>query len=385
MIKNMKLTCTQENFKKAIYSTERVVGKQITLPILENILLETESGMLKIAATNLEIGVFLKIGAKIQQEGRITVPAKLLSNFVNNLPNESNISLEVEDQVLHISSGSYKAKIKGLGAHDFPIIPEMEGEYLFSVSAQEMKENIPRLMSCVSLDSTRPELTGINMVFSDLEVRLAATDSFRLAEAVMTFQKENGLSFDSFVEKTSSVIIPFNTFSEVLRVIGPESERIKIAIEESQIFFEIDNIRIVSRLINARYPEYRQIIPQQFATKVFLEKDEVLRAVKIAGIFTNNKSGEIHFAIKNESQEVEIKSKAEEVGENQARLNAKIEGLDQEAAFNPRYVSDGLSAISTSKLVMLMNNSSSPVVLRMIREKEEQISSYTYIIMPIKN
>ena len=126
----MKLTCTQENFKKAIYSTERVVGKQITLPILENILLETDHGMLKISATNLEIGVFLKIGAKIEQEGAITVPAKLLSNFVNNLPSESTVSLEVKDQTLFIESGSSKAQIKGLGSQDFPIIPEGAADYI---------------------------------------------------------------------------------------------------------------------------------------------------------------------------------------------------------------------------------------------------------------
>ena len=158
----MKVTCTQENFKKAIYSTERVVGKQITLPILENILIETDNGMLKISATNLEIGVFLKIGAKIEQEGTITVPARLLSNFVNNFPASSTVSLTVVDQTLYIESGSSKAQIKGLMAHDFPIIPEMAGSFLFSLPAQEMKEAIPRLISCVSLDSTRPELTGLN-------------------------------------------------------------------------------------------------------------------------------------------------------------------------------------------------------------------------------
>ncbi|EKE25813.1 MAG: DNA polymerase III, beta subunit, partial [uncultured bacterium] len=151
----MKLTCTQENFKKAIYSTERVVGKQITLPILENILLETDHGMLKIAATNLEIGVFLKIGAKIEEEGTITVPARLLSNFVNNLPADGTVALTVIDQTLHIESGSSKAQIKGLQAQDFPIIPEMEGEFLFSLPAQEMREAIPRLAMCVSMDSTR--------------------------------------------------------------------------------------------------------------------------------------------------------------------------------------------------------------------------------------
>ncbi|HOX10859.1 MAG TPA: DNA polymerase III subunit beta [Candidatus Moranbacteria bacterium] len=306
----MKLTCTHENLKKAVYSTERVVGKQITLPILENILLQTDHGMLKISATNLEIGVFLKIGAKIEEEGEITVPARLLSNFVNNLGAESTVSLSVIDQTLHIESGSSKAQIKGLSAQDFPIIPEMEGDFLFSLSAQEVKEAIPRLAICVSPDSTRPELSGINMLLQKIEVRMAATDSFRLAEAILVPKTENERNLDIFIEKTNSIIIPLNAVSEVFRVIGNDTQEIKVGIEESQIFFQVDNVRIVSRLINGKYPEYRQIIPQSFATKVVLEKDSALRAVKISGIFASNKTGEVKFTADDKKNTVTVQSRA---------------------------------------------------------------------------
>jgi DNA polymerase-3 subunit beta len=382
----MKLTCTQENFKKAIYSTERVVGKQITLPILENILLETDHGMLKISATNLEIGVFLKIGAKIEEEGTITVPARLLSNFVNNLPPESNVSLTVVDQTLHIESGASKAQIKGLQSQDFPIIPEMEGEFLFSLSAKDMREAIPRLTVCVSLDSSRPELTGLNVVLQKDEVRIAATDSFRLAEAIISLKKENAQNYDLFTEKTGSIIVPLNTFSEVFRVIGNDTQEIQIGIEESQIFFQVDNVRIVSRLINGKYPEYRQIIPQQFTTRILLEKDSTLRSVKIAGIFTSSKAGEVKFTADAKTGEVLVQSKAEEVGENSTVLNAEIEGPSQEAVFNPRYMADGLQAMASPYLLLLMNSGASAAVLRMTQgEKKEEVATYTYIIMPIKN
>ena len=382
----MKLTCTQENFKKAIYSTERVVGKQITLPILENILLQTDGGMLKISATNLEIGVFLKIGAKIEKEGTITIPARLISNFVNNLPAESTVSLEVIDQTLHIESGASKAQIKGLQSQDFPIIPEMEGEFLFSLPAQEIREAIPRLAICVSLDSTRPELTGLNVVLQKNEVHIAATDSFRLAEAVISLKKEKEQLYDIFTDKTTSIIVPLNTFSEVFRVIGNETQEIKVGIEESQIFFQVDNVRIVSRLINGKYPEYRQIIPQQFTTRVSLEKDAALRAVKIAGIFTNSKSGEVKFVIDAKSNKVTVESRAEEVGENKTVLQAEIEGPGQEAVFNPRYMVDGLQAIGSPQFVLLMNSGASAAVLRMVQgEKKEEVSTYTYVVMPIKN
>ncbi|HPX94087.1 MAG TPA: DNA polymerase III subunit beta [Candidatus Moranbacteria bacterium] len=381
----MKLTCTQENFKKAIYSTERVVGKQITLPILENILLETDHGMLKISATNLEIGVFLKIGAKIEQEGAITVPAKLLSNFVNNLPSESTVSLEVKDQTLFIESGSSKAQIKGLGSQDFPIIPEMDGDFLFSLPAQETKEAIPKLSVCVSLDSSRPELTGFDVVLEKDVVRMAATDSFRLAEAIIELKKTGGQAYDLFLEKTNSVIVPLNTFLEVFRVIGNDTQEINVGIEESQIFFQVDNVRIVSRLINGKYPEYRQIIPQKFATKVLLEKDSALRAVKIAGVFTSNKTGEVMFNVNPVVNSVTVASRAEEVGENSTVLDAEIDGQAQEAVFNPKYMADGLGAIATPKFFLLMNSGASAAVIRMATDKKEEIPTYTYIIMPIKN
>ncbi|KKU55848.1 MAG: polymerase III, beta subunit protein [Candidatus Moranbacteria bacterium GW2011_GWE2_47_10] len=382
----MKVICTQENFKKAIYNTERVVGKHITLPILENILLETEGGMLKISATNLEIGVFLKVGAKVEKEGKITVPAKLLSSFVNNLPADSTVSLVLEDQALKVSSGSVEATVKGLLAQDFPIIPEMEGSFLFSLPAQEIKEMIPRLISCASLDNTRPELSGVNMLLFENEVHLAATDSFRLAEAVVPIKKENENEYRLFKEKNNSLIIPSNTLSEVLRVISPETKEIKVSIEESQIFFQIDNVRIVSRLINGKYPEYKQIIPGQFSTKVVLLKDELLRAVKIAGIFARNKAGEVKFEIDPTTSEARVYSKAEEVGENKTILQSEISGPEQEVIFNPRFIADAVQAISTPKVALLMNSSSSPAVLRMVEGKEnKEIKNYTHIIMPIKS
>lgn len=382
----MKVICTQENFKKAIYSTERVVGKQITLPILENILLETEGGMLKISATNLEIGVFLKVGAKVEEDGKITVPAKLLSSFVNNLPADSTVSLVAENQSLKVSSGSVSASVKGLQAQDFPIIPEMEGEFLFSLPAQELKEVLPRLMICASLDTSRPELSGVNMLLFDKEVHLAATDSFRLAESIIPIKKEKEAEYNLFIEKVASIIIPSNTISEVARVINPETKEVKVSIEESQIFFQIDNVRVVSRLINGKYPEYKQIIPRQFSTKVILSKEELLRAVKIAGIFAKEKAGEVKFEIEPDSGDVKIFSRAEEVGENKTILSSEVSGPKQEIVFNPRYIMDGIQAISSQKIALLMNNGSSPAVLRMIQENgTQENNNHTYIIMPIKN
>lgn len=384
----MKIICTQENFKKAIYNTERVIGKQSTLPILENILLETEKGMMKFSATNLEIGVFLKIGAKIEKEGKITVPAKLLGNFVNNLPLGDNIQIEANDQILKIKSGGYKATIKGLGAQDFPIIPEISDDFLFSFNSDDLKEAVPKLLACVSLDGARPELGGINVFFRENKVDMAATDSFRLLEIEIGINKENNERFDTFILKTNSIIIPASTLAEVFRVISPETKEIRVAIEENQIFFQIDNVRIVSRLVNGKYPEYKQIIPKDFTTKTIIGKEDFLRAVKIASLFTNSKSGEINLKLDSKEGKISVSAESEEKGENKTEIKAGIEGENQEIILNPRYIIDGINSVSNERLALLANSGSSPVVIRLVQEKKEEmkiINKLTYVVMPIKN
>ncbi|MCX6765395.1 MAG: DNA polymerase III subunit beta [Candidatus Moranbacteria bacterium] len=382
----MKLICTQENFKKAIYNTERVVGRQITLPILENILLETEKGMLKASATNLEIGVSLKIGAKIEKEGKITVPAKLISGFVSNLPISDTISLEVKNSILKISSGEYDAQIKGLGAQEFPIIPELEGDFLFSLPAQKLRDIISKLLVCVSIDNARPELTGVNVLFFEKEIHLAGTDSFRLAEAILPVKQEKDGKYPVFMSKVNSLIIPAQAFAEVLRIIGNETQEVKIAIGENQIFFQVDSIKVVSRLINGKYPEYKHIIPKEFATRAYLGKEELSRAVKVASIFTHGKSGEVNFKIDSKNKKVVIQAQSEEAGENKSQLRAEVSGPDQEIVFNPRYILDGINSINTYSLALSVNNNSSPALLQMMGdETKKAVKEYAYVVMPIKS
>ncbi len=378
----MKLVCTQENFKKAIGSAERVVGKQITLPILENILLEAERGVLKISATNLEIGVILRIGAKIEKEGKITVPAKLIGSFISNLPPSETAAMEAKDSALKIESGGSQAVIKGLGAQDFPIIPEMEGEFLFSVSPESFGSAISKLLFCAASDTTRPELTGVNMTFFEKEMRLAATDSFRLSEVNVPVNKEK--NFDVFLAKSPSAIVPSQTLAEVLRIAGDEEQEIKVAVEESQIFFQAGSARIVSRLINGKYPEYKHIIPIKFATQALVSREELSRAVKIASVFAGSKGGEIKFTVAD--KKVIVESQSAEAGENKTEISAQVSGPEQKIVFNPRYILDGINSVTTNSLDIFINDGASPSVIRMVDEKTiKPIESYTYVVMPIKN
>ncbi|PJA87825.1 MAG: DNA polymerase III subunit beta, partial [Candidatus Moranbacteria bacterium CG_4_9_14_3_um_filter_40_7] len=205
----MKLICTREKFKKAIFNLERVVSKQNTLPILNNILFETEKGIFKLSATNLEIGVIIKISAKIEKEGKITIPAKLIGNFIANLPSlgENNITLEAVDQSLKIKSGYFKATIKGLPADDFPLIPQKTSDFLINIPSFIFKKAITKIITCVGYNETRQELTGVNMILNPQGFFLAATDSFRLAESQLKLNNENinKEAYEMFIKSKNNI------------------------------------------------------------------------------------------------------------------------------------------------------------------------------------
>jgi DNA polymerase-3 subunit beta len=385
----MKLICTQENFKKAISNCERVVSKQGTLPILNNILFEAAKGVLKLSATNLEIGVVAKVGAKVENEGSITIPAKLISNFITNLPAGENISMEITDQSLRIKSGKARATLKGLAATDFPLIPRKNTDFLLSIPAYELKDALSKVLLCVAFNEARVELTGINLILGTDLIFLAATDSFRLAEYTIKPIENNinKVALETFLEKNSNIIIPASTFAELNRIIPNDSqELVKIAIEEGQIFFEFLGTRIVSRLINGKYPEYKHIMPNDYKTRVVGKKSVFLGAVRMASVFISAKSNEIALKIDSESKKVYTEGQSVEMGENSTELNFDITGPSQQVAFNPRYLLDGINSIGTNNLAVLINSESTPVAVREINETNgEVLMNYTYIVMPVKN
>jgi len=384
----MKLICTQENFKKAILNSERVVSKQNTLPILNNILFKTEKGLLKLSATNLEIGIVVKLGAKIEEEGEITIPAKLIGNFINNLSAGENISLEIKDQGLKIKSGKVKAFIKGLPAGDFPLIPQKKSDFQLKINGAQLKNTISKIISSVAFNESRQELTGINVTFGEKDLFFASTDSFRLAEEKISLAEENlEGDYQNLKEKKGSIIVPGATMVELARIIDVEAgEEVQIAIEEGQVFFETGGMILVSRLINGKYPEYRHIMPKEYKTRIVGGKNLLQSAVKMASVFSSAKTGEIILKIDAENKKTSIEARSAEVGENSTELDLDIVGPNQEAIFNSRYFLDGLNAAETTQVAILLNSGASPVAIKEINEKTgEVLNDFTYIVMPIKN
>ena len=385
----MKLICTQDNFKKAVYSCERMVSKQNTLPILNNILFEAKKNGLNLSATNLEIGVQTKIGAKVEKEGKITIPARIISNFSSNLPAGETISMELSDQNLKIKSGIVKAVIKGLLADDFPLIPKKKTESLFAIGSFELKNIISRALTSVAHNEARQELTGVNMILDQEYLFFASTDSFRLTENRLALNKinVNKENYEIFAKKNNNLIIPSATLTEISRLIsGDIDSPVKITIEDGQIFFELDGIIIVSRLINGKYPEYQHIMPKEYKTRIVGEKNLFQSAVKMASVFASGKTGEITLKIDAEAKKVLVSSMSQDTGENSTELNFDIAGPSQEVVLNSKYLLEGINTISTSKLALLVNSEATPLALREINEQTgEVLNDYTYIVMPIKN
>lgn len=385
----MKLICTQENFKKAIYKTERVVSKQNTLPILNNILFETENGLFKISATNLEIGVAVKIGAKIEKEGRITIPAKLISNFINNLPTGDSIDLEVVEQSLKVKNNSSKAVIKGLSASEFPLLPKKSADFQIKIPNFQLKTMISKVLTAVALNEMRQELTGINLNLTENSMFFASTDSFRLAEVGFDVEKNvlNRELYELLVNRGGNIIIPATTLSEILRIISiEETGETKISIEEGQIFFEMNGTSLVSRLINGKYPEYKHIMPSEYKTRIVGEKSLIQGAVKMANVFSPGKTSEIGLKIIADEKKVLVEGRSIEVGENMSELNFDVTGPSQEVVLNARYLLDGINSIDGSKIAILVNSGTTPIAIKEVDEKTGKIlEDYTYIVMPIKS
>lgn len=378
----MKIICTQENLRKAIGYAERAVGRQSALPILANFLLETEHGRLKISATNLEIGVVAWVGAKIESEGSMTVPAKIFSQFVGNLPETEVVTLEGMDQILAVSCGGYHVKIKGLLASEFPIIPHKKTKRVIEIPAQAFKQSLSRLLPCVATNETRLELTGVNFIFSDRDVSLASTDSFRLGEEIISFEKPIEEEILTEIETLGSVILPAATLLELSRAIQPAQKIVFFTLEENQVFFEVDGVEIISRLILGKFPDYKQIIPQEFSFSVTLEKGEFLRAIRIANVFA---AGEIAIELCPENEKVLVEAVSSGVGEQSAEVATRsISGNGRlRVVFLPKSLLDGVGFVETTEILFLANTSGTPVALKMISEGTAR-PGFTYIMMPIQ-
>ena len=363
----MIITVNQKNLKRSLTLVERIVSKNLTLPVLQNIVLKTENGRLKISSTNLEIGMNSWIGAKIEEEGEIAVPAKVFSDFIDNIQDEK-ITINSKEHVISINSDSYKTKIIGFSAKDFPIIPRVKENSFIKIPSQEFLEILLTVIDSVSLSESRPELSGILINFSADKIEGAATDSFRLSEKVLNIKNS---------KPEQSIILPRVTAQELIRIL-PGLENISISISDNQIFFVSEDLEIVSRLIDGSYPDYKKVIPERRISRVLVKKEEIEKSVRLAGVFSSHISD---IKINGESEGLRIAAKNTDKGEASSWISSAIVKDEPfEVMVNYRYLMDGLKIIPTENIVLEFTGEGNPLIIR-----PEERKDITYLIMPLRN
>ncbi len=366
----MELTVTQENFARALSAVGRVASTKTQLPILSNILLRTDGKRLLVAATNLEIATTQYIGAKIAKPGAITVPARLISEFVSSLPKDT-IELKVVGENIHISSGKYHSIINGVIADDFPELPTINenDSVSYSINTEEFKQAVSQTIITASSDSTRPVLTGVYWHAHDGWIFLAATDGYRLSERRL-------------VETKSEVaaIIPTQTLQEVLRTIVDDIDTIDILFDESQVRFRINEAEVISRLIDGNFPDYRQLIPEKSDINAVMNKSDFTRVNKIAGLFARESGGSVTVTVDGDVKTVSLHSIASEMGENTSELDAEVEGSGQ-VTLNSRYLTEALNVIDADTISFSFSGKLSPIILKSTKKD----TNYYHVIMPLKS
>jgi len=373
----MKLSCLQENLNKALGIVGRAVATRTTLPITNNILLTTDQSRLKLVATNLEMAISYWTGAKVEEEGEITVPARLLTEFVGSLPNDRiDISLSPKTKTLELKCARFEARISGVDAKDFPPIPTIDEGITTKVEVAEMKQGISQVVFAAASEESRPVLTGVNAKFANDSLTLAAADGFRLAVYK--------LPLSAPVNQEVEIIIPARTLTELNRLVSDGEEVIDITINpnKSQALFSFKDTELVSQLIQGAFPQYSQLIPQSYNTQAVVDVAEFLRAARTASIFARDGSGIVRLVMAAGSEltpgKLTISARSEEIGDDVGEIDAVVDGEEAKIAFNGRYIIDVLSVLHESRVALETTNPSSPGVIRPVG-----VDNYIHVVMPM--
>ncbi len=363
----MKLQVTQENLNRALGTVARVANARNPLPVLANVLLRTDSNRLSVAATNLDIAITQYIGAKISGEGSITVPARLMQDFISTLPG-GVIDLNLEETRLHITTEQYNSVINGIVADDFPVMPTIEGGKTWTVGGVLLKKGLQQVVFAASGDESRPVLTGVLLHTVDGKLYLAATDSYRLAE------KELGAN-----KAEVSLLIPASAMQDLLRVLGDGDDEVQVTHDDQQVQFRVGDVELVARLLEGKYPDYRKLIPQSFAVSTTLKRADLVNVTKVSSLFARESAGSVTVEVDEAKQQLSIRSIASQLGENTATAAGKVTGTGS-ITLNSRYLLDALGALSGDEVTFGFNGKLEPTLL-----KDAAATDYAHIIMPLKS
>lgn len=366
----MKVVVTQENLHKGLAAVSRVVGSRVSLPVLSNVLLQTEGGRLKISATDLEIGLTTWIGAKVEKEGSITVPSRSFSEFVAS-SGDDTITLELDKLVMKVKTDHSEANFRGIDAEEFPVVPTNEAEPNLTVSAPVFLQAIKQTIVAAATDDTRPVLAGLYFNWKEKTLRMAATDSYRLAEKRVELDKEIG--------EGKEVIVPSRCINELARVIASTSpDVVNLTVKDNQVLFSFSDTEIVSRLIDGKYPDYLKIVPEKMVTTAVIDTEALKSTLRTVSIFAREASNvsTMHFGPDNN---IKMAAVASSLGDSNTSVSAEVDGEETEAKFNVKYLLDGVSVVGESKLEFGLSGQYQPGLIKGVGNKD-----FRYIIMPLK-
>ena len=362
----MKLQVTQENLNRALGSVARVANTRNALPILANVLIKTSNNRLSLSATNLDIAITHYIGAKVSEEGSITVPARLMQDFISSLPS-GVISLELKETKLRITTEQYQSTVNGIMADDFPVMPAITNGQSWSIPGALLKKTLQQVVFAASSDETRPVLTAVLLHTSDGWLYMAATDSYRLAERKISTNTE-----------AVRLLVPATAMQDLLRIIGDGADEVLVTHDEQQILFQVGDVELVTRLVEGKYPDYQKLIPSSFATTATLKRADFVNVTKVSSLFARESAGSITIEVDEVSESLSIRSVASQLGENTAQATAKTTGSGT-ITLNSRYLLDALAAFSGDEVTFGFNGKLEATLLT-----DTANTDYKHVIMPLK-
>lgn len=377
----MKLSCTRENLHQGLSITSHLTTKNVNLPVLQNVLVKAEGGSIRFTSTNLEIAVSCTVRGKVEVGGEFTVPSKLFFDYVSLLPNET-VTVEGSGNSLSVSCASNKTRMNGLPATEFPLVPEVVTSRSYRVPVAALRAALSQVLFAVASNEARPELSGACARFGAdgtvSTLTLAATDSYRLAEAIVPLPAGS-------VQEDFQAIIPARTLSEVSRVLSvfkdevDSPQDITLRLSDNQAVFSFGGVELVSRLIEGNYPDYRQIVPKDFQTQATLDRDDFVKAVKTASLFSRTGLFDVTLEFDASGKRLRVNATDAARGDNMAECEAEVGGKDNKVTVNYRYLLDGLNACGSDQVSFKMIDGSNPCLLT-----PKEGVGYLYIVMPIK-
>ncbi|MFA6161608.1 MAG: DNA polymerase III subunit beta [Patescibacteria group bacterium] len=376
----MQFSCTQENLVQGLSIVSHITGKNINLPVLGNVLIKAEKSGINFYATNLEISIGCTVRGKVDVEGEYSVPAKLLFDYISLLAS-GKVEFELKDNGLEVRSNGQDTVLRGMLASEFPLLPKPAKNSLYQLNANEVKQAINQVVFASSTSESRPELSGVACFFNPAgltgKMAMVATDSYRLAERIVGCKEAN---------KTATIIVPARAMSEIGRVLSAYKdeleppENVGWSINDNQLVVSYGTVELTTRLIEANFPDYQNIIPSSFKTEVVLSRQDLMKAVKAASLFSRKEINDVHLSFAPEKGECTIESSDEGTGKTKTVISGSITGDENQVVLNFKYLFDGLNSLGSDKITLSVISPMSPVLALPIEEDK----NYRYLVMPIR-